>query len=128
MRRSQIVVVTLPNGSADGTLVENTLQFDRKYDRCIGFAAVLRKGGGFAYQLGVLTPRDTPHDLQDSSMLISNSNVGPDQKMKSTGSEGIPVVDGELITVQVKNVSGAGALADTVVEFIFLLEKDLVEQ
>jgi hypothetical protein len=127
-RRRQTVVVTLPNASPDLTLVENTLSFDRKYDRCLGVAAVLRSGGGFAYQLGVLTPRDTPIDLSDSSLLISNSNVAPDDKYAGLGSEGIPVVDGELITVQIKNVSGANALAATVVEFNFLLEKDLIQQ
>jgi hypothetical protein len=127
-RRRQTVVVTLANAAPNNTLTEATIVFDKKYDRAIGVAAVLRSGGGFSYQLGVLTPRDTPIDLADSSLLISNATVAPDNKFASFGNEGIPVVDGEEITVQIKNVSGANALAATVVEFAFLLEKDLIVQ
>lgn len=127
-RKRQTVTVSLANADPNNTVKENTISFDKKYDRCLGVVAVQRNGGGFAYQLGVLTPRETAIDLSDSSLLMGGASVAPDQKFASFGSEGIPVIDGEQITVQIKNVSGAAAAQDTTVEFTFLLEKDLIQQ
>ena len=107
--------------AADGTTVENTIQFDRTFERAIGVAAVERTSSGVFFELGVKSPRSVEIDLAASSLLVSNSNVSPDQKFRSIN---IPVVDGELITCQLKNSSGSAAPAGgIVVQFVFLLER-----
>ena len=127
-RRIQVAVVSLAVGDADGKLVEQPIIFDKKYARAIAVAAIERTASGIDYQLGVLTPRDTPVDLCASEILRTSTNVGSDNKFFSLGTngEGIPVVDNEEVKVQIKNVNGTVVPAGGVtVEFIFILEKDL---
>ena len=124
-RRTQTVTITMAAAIADGTLQENTISFDRSYDRCLGVAAVEKTASAVFFELGVKSPRGTEKDLASGTLLISGTTVAPDDKFSSFGDAGIPVVDGELITVQLKNSSGAVTPAGGIaVQFIFLLERD----
>jgi hypothetical protein len=124
--RTQKVEITMAAGVADGTLTEANIQFDRKYERAIGVAAVEKTASAVFFELGIQSPRGAEMDLAASSLLISDSSVAPNLKYKEID---IPVVDGELVNVQLKNSSGAVVPAGGItVQFVFVLLRDEVDQ
>lgn len=119
--RTQTVSITQAAGVADTTLSEANIQFDRNYERAVGVAAVEKTSSGVFFELGIKSPRGAEIDLAASSLLLSNSSVAPNLKYKDID---IPVVDGELVSVQLKNSSGAVVPAGGItVQFVFVLER-----
>lgn len=126
LTRTQTVEITQAAGVADSTTSEANIQFDRKYDRVIGVAAVEKTSSDVFFELGVKSPRGAEIDLAASSLLISDGSVAPNLKYKSID---IEIVDGELCQVQLKNSSGAVVPAGGItVQFVFVIEREEIEQ
>lgn len=120
--RYQTVLVTVPNASAAGGVVTNTITLDKSYDKCTGLAVSI--GSGFAasgntyVDCGLTDPYGTIFDDVHMEQFQASSGVAPDQKFLSTAIKN----SNQLLTCRV--IPPILTTAQFTVQFRFRLEDD----
>jgi hypothetical protein len=85
--KTQVLVVTVPNGSPAGVPVEGNITLDKAYDSATGLGVSI--GNGFAgsgntyVDIGLRDAYGQIEDDQHMEAFQANAGVAPDQKLKS---------------------------------------------
>jgi len=118
LKRNLTQIVRIPNPTANGSLIEKSINLDANYDKCTGWAAKVITASPKAFEIGLRNPEGQIQDPVFYQHITSNEGVAIKDRYHEIDIQ----AKGRQVTMQLTALDDF--VANTDIQFIFRLENE----